>query len=70
MRMKNRGLLAVVVSALCVAFAGSAAQGQEVANFSLPEINTTSLRRAVTAEPISPRDYLHQVTAWYFASET
>jgi len=39
-------------------------------DFSRPEINPTSLRRAVTDRPISPRDYLHQVTAWYFASET
>ena len=38
-------------------------------DFSLPDVNSASLRRRVTALPVSPRDYLHQVTAWYFGRE-
>ena len=38
-------------------------------DFSLPDVNSASLRRRVTALPVSPRNYLHQVTAWYFGHE-
>jgi len=36
-----------------------------VGDFSLPDVNDTSPR---SAQEISPRDYMHQVTAYYFGS--
>jgi hypothetical protein len=36
-----------------------------VGDFSLPDVNDTSPR---SAQEVSPRDYLHQVTAYYFGS--
>ena len=65
----NPLLTATLFAAVCGA-AAPRADAQVMADFSMPEINTTSLRRAVTDKAISPRDYIHQVTAWYFASET
>lgn len=38
-------------------------------DFSLPDVNTSSRRRGITAQPVSPRNYLHQATAWYFGDE-
>ena len=40
-----------------------------VPDFSLQDINTNSDRRKATGLYVSPRDYLHQVTAWYFGWE-
>lgn len=36
-------------------------------NFSLLDVNPTS---ATAAQPVSPRDYLQQVSAWYFGHAT
>jgi hypothetical protein len=38
-----------------------------VNNFSLPDVNPNS---DTTGEMVSPRDYLGQVTAWYFGHAT
>ncbi len=38
-------------------------------DFFLKDENSGSRRRSVTALFVSPRDYLHQVTAWYFGHE-
>ena len=39
-------------------------------DFSLPEVNTLSTRYRATTAPVSPRNYQHQVTGWYFGHET
>jgi hypothetical protein len=41
-----------------------------LADFSLNEVNTLSNRYRVTTTPVSPRNYQHQVTAWYYGHET
>jgi hypothetical protein len=38
-----------------------------VADFSLPDVNESSPR---LGKEVSPRNYLHQVTAYYFGSST
>jgi hypothetical protein len=38
-----------------------------VADFSLTDVNPTSPR---TGTPVSPRDYIGRVTAWYFGHAT
>ena len=38
-----------------------------VANFSLPDVNPAS---ATYGQDVSPRDYLGQVSAWYFGDAT
>lgn len=40
-----------------------------VTNFSLKDENSASHRRAATSLFVSPRDYFHQITAWYFGHE-
>lgn len=63
-------LLKVILSVAIVAGSCVApARGQMMPDFHLPDVNPGSTRNAVTAVPVSPRDYLHQVTAWYFAHE-
>lgn len=47
-------------------FAGGAF-GQVLPDFSLVDKNLTSPR---SGEGVSPRDYLHQVTAYYFGAST
>jgi hypothetical protein len=60
-----RPLLALILSA-------SGALAQQVATFAAPDVNSSSLRVAThkATNPVTPRDYLHQVTAWYFGHET
>lgn len=41
-----------------------------VQDFATPDVNSSSLRRAVTQANLSPRNYLNQVSAWYFGWET
>jgi hypothetical protein len=58
---------------LLIAISASAAGGLEgapVPDFSLPEVNTLSTRYRATTAPVSPGNYLHQVTGWYFGHET
>ena len=43
------------------------AGSQPVADFSLVDVNTTSPRFDT---PVSPRDYIGRVTAWYFGHAT
>jgi len=38
-------------------------------DFSLPDVNSGSRRSGATSLPVSPRNYLHQATAWYFGHE-
>jgi hypothetical protein len=45
------------------------AGGQTMGDFALPDINAASLRRRATSANVSPRNYLHQATAWYFGRE-
>ena len=52
-----------------MAAAALPAGGQQMSDFHKPDVNTTSLRRRATAAEVSPRDYLHQVSAWYFGAE-
>ena len=40
---------------------------QQVADFALIDVNPTS---ATFDQPVSPRDYLGQVTGWYFGHAT
>jgi hypothetical protein len=60
---------------LCIAglalavLSAARAQTPPVADFTLPDVNLTSLRHRVTAADLSPRQYIHQVTAWYFGNE-
>lgn len=63
--MKNieRGLLA----GLGFALLSAATVRAEVPDFALEDENPTSPRRG---EVVSPRDYRHQVTAWYFGAAT
>lgn len=56
-----------VALALCLVTAAPAQS--PVSDFSLPDVNSGSLRRRTTAAELSPRQYFHQVTAWYFGNE-
>lgn len=61
-----------IVKALClllILLAPPALAQTPVPDFSLRDENPGSRRRGVTAQFVSPRDYLHQVTAWYFGHE-
>jgi hypothetical protein len=42
-------------------------QQPPVADFTLADVNTSS---ASYTQPVSPRDYLQQVSAWYFGHAT
>ncbi len=55
-------LASVPAAALLLATASS---GQILADFKLPDANPTSPR---FGEEVSPRDYRHQVSLWYFGS--
>jgi hypothetical protein len=66
LNLKLTGLYLVTA---VMAVASIPAQAQTVSDFSLPDVNTNSLRRRATTIGLSPRDYLHQVTAWYFGNE-
>ncbi|MEM1034069.1 MAG: hypothetical protein AAGA56_06800 [Myxococcota bacterium] len=46
---------------------GGNTSGGVVADFSLRDVNATS---ASFDQPVSPRDYLDRVSAWYFAEAT
>lgn len=62
------GLLATSGIAWLVLSAGpSVVGGGMVPDFSLPDVNATSPRYG---EWVSPRDYLGQVSAWYFGQAT
>ena len=41
--------------------------GDALPDFSLPDVNSNSTR---FNQPISPRDYLGEVSAWYFGHAT
>ena len=47
--------------------AGSLAAGEPAPDFDLVDVNETSPRYW---ESVSPSDYLHQVSAYYFGSST
>jgi hypothetical protein len=47
--------------------AGAEGEGELVADFSLTDVNPNS---ATYNEPVSPRDYLGQLSAWYFGHGT
>lgn len=57
---------------LALALSATPALAQQVATFAAPDVNSSSLRVAThkATNPVTPRDYLHQVTAWYFGHET
>lgn len=57
---------------LALALSATPALSQQVATFAAPDVNSSSLRVAThkATNPVTPRDYLHQVTAWYFGHET
>jgi len=57
---------------LALALSATPALPQQVATFAAPDVNSSSLRIAThkASNPVTPRDYLHQVTAWYFGHET
>jgi hypothetical protein len=55
---------------IAVLMSGAApAPGDVVSDFSLEDVNSTSVRHRVTSTSLSPRDYIHQVAAWYFGNE-
>lgn len=37
--------------------------------WSLDDVNITSARRRATAAPVTPADYRHVISAWYFGRE-
>jgi hypothetical protein len=55
------------VALLALSAVPSIAAGDVVPDFSLPDVNETSARYG---ELVSPRDYLGQVSAWYFGHAT
>lgn len=57
---------------LALTLGATPALSQQVATFAAPDVNSSSLRVAThkATNPVTPRDYLHQVTAWYFGHET
>lgn len=55
--------------ALALSLAAAAPAQTPVTDFSLSDVNSASLRRRVTAADLSPRQYFHQATAWYFGNE-
>ncbi len=59
----HTALLAFLASALTAV--------AQVATFSLADVNAGSLRRSAHGNnsPVTPRDYMHQVTGWYFGNE-
>ena len=65
--MRLAGFHAALLAFLASAFTAVA----QIATFSLPDINTGSLRRSAHGNnsPVTPRDYLHQITGWYFGDE-
>lgn len=70
--MRTTTLLAAVALVGCTAGtdsgAGSAAPvGEQVADFLLDDLNSTSPRYG---DAISPRDYLGEVSGWYFFHST
>ena len=65
----NIPFLRVVVFSVAVAGLRAGAQ-TVVPDFLLEDANATSLRRRATSAWVSPRDYQHQVTAWFFGWET
>ncbi len=58
---------ACLLAGLGLALLSAATARAEVTDFALEDQNTTSPRRG---ELVSPRDYRHQVTAWYFGAAT
>lgn len=69
--MKNPNTLTLLLALLtgCTAAKGtdSGFEPGLVANFSLPDQNPTSAR---SGQAISPRDYLGDVSGWYFIHST
>jgi hypothetical protein len=55
--------------AFAVLTVAAPADGQTVSDFSLQDMNLNSNRNRATSAFVSPRNYLHQVTAWYFGHE-
>ena len=58
---------AVVVSLALLAGSSAANSAEIMPDFSLIDVNSTS---ATYNRPVSPRDYLKQVSAWYFGYAT
>ena len=54
---------------LFCATAAVAVESAPMPDFATQDWNTDSLRRKVTAEDVSPRNYTNQVSAWYFGHE-
>ncbi len=64
---KRGSLAASCVVALVFSVGLSAAIGDVPPDFSLTDVNATS---ATSGESVSPRDYLQQVSGWYFGHAT
>lgn len=60
-------LLTILMGLLCLPAA--AIESAPLPDFSVSDINIGSDRRKVTSAPVSPRNYLNQVTGWYFGFE-
>ena len=66
-RLRLRSLAAPLV-AISVLVAGTqSATAEMVSDFALPDVNSTS---STYGQPVSPRDHLQQVSAWYFGHAT
>ncbi len=56
----------VVVVVLSAGWSAEAS-GELVTDFSLIDVNATS---STYGQPVSPRDYLEQISGWYFGNAT
>jgi len=63
-----KSLLLCLLMAVCC-LPAAAVESAPLPDFSVPDINPASDRRKSTALPLSPRDYLNQVSAYYFGHE-
>lgn len=63
----SAGLALFALAAACGKDDTAAPGGGAVPDFLLTDVNPAS---ATYAEPVSPRDYLEVVSAWYFGSAT
>ena len=67
MKRTNQSKACLLASLVGIFFCAGVAQlsAEPVEDFSIVDVNTTSPRYDT---PVSPRDYLHQVSAYYFGS--
>lgn len=63
MTLTSRRFPLVPLAGLAVVLSAQGLQAEPVADFALADTNTTSPRYG---QLVSPRDYRHQVTAYYF----